>query len=160
MRLLPAPKALRGSLRATAVFPPPCQLLKYSSNIQSVAQPKFWAGLIPKPLRRPFEVEKFKSKRWNPATFYIIMFLLIGSMPVQMIALRNEFSAFGRRADARIDLLREAIERVQKGEEVNVGVLLGTDDPLKEKGWEEGTTPMPCNLDPKANNTFASHSRN
>jgi hypothetical protein len=51
--------------------------------------------------------------------------------PHQIYALHNEFSAFGRRADASIDLLREAIERVQKGEEADLGVLLGTDDPLR-----------------------------
>jgi hypothetical protein len=84
-------------------------------------------------------VKKPKSKGWNPATFYIVMFLLIGSMSIQMIALRNSFATFSRRADAKIDLLREIIERVQKGEEVDVEGLLGTGDPEREKEWEEGS---------------------
>jgi hypothetical protein len=83
-------------------------------------------------------VKKPKSKEWNPATFYIVIFLLIGSMSIQMIALRNSFATFSRRADAKIDLLREIIERVQKGEEVDIEGLLGTGDPEKEKEWEEG----------------------
>jgi hypothetical protein len=58
-------------------------------------------------------------------------------MAIQMIALRNEFNAFMRRADAKIDLLREVIERVQNGEEVDVEGLLGAGDPTKEKEWEE-----------------------
>lgn len=55
-----------------------------------------------------------------------------------MIALRNEFTAFSRRADTRIGLLKEAIERVQNGEDVDVKSLLGTGDKAQEKEWEEG----------------------
>ena len=54
-----------------------------------------------------------------------------------MISLRNEFAAFMRRADAKIDLLREVIEKVQNGEEVDVEGLLGAGDPDKEIEWEE-----------------------
>lgn len=54
-----------------------------------------------------------------------------------MIAIRNNFAAFSRRADARISLLREIIERIQKGEEVDVEGLLGTGDAKREKEWEE-----------------------
>jgi hypothetical protein len=83
-------------------------------------------------------VKKPKSTDWNPATFFIVIFLLIGSMSIQMIALRNDFTAFIRRADAKIDLLLEIIKRVQNGEEVDVEGLLGTGDPEKEQEWEEG----------------------
>lgn len=55
-----------------------------------------------------------------------------------MIALRNEFATFTRRADAKIGLLKEIIERIQKGEEVDVESLLGTGNVQKEKEWEEG----------------------
>ncbi|KAL8972078.1 MAG: hypothetical protein Q9183_000733 [Haloplaca sp. 2 TL-2023] len=65
------------------------------------------------------------------------MFLLIGSNAMQMLALRNEFTAFSRRADAKIGLLKEVIERVQRGEEVDVKGLLGTGDPEKENEWEQ-----------------------
>jgi len=54
-----------------------------------------------------------------------------------MIALRNDFAAFSRRADAKIGLLREIIERIQKGEEVDVEGLLGTGNAEREKEWEE-----------------------
>ena len=56
-----------------------------------------------------------------------------------MISLRNDFVSFSRKADARIRLLKEVIERVQKGENVDVEGLLGTGDEDKEKEWEEGT---------------------
>ncbi|KAL8695000.1 MAG: hypothetical protein Q9218_000472 [Villophora microphyllina] len=65
------------------------------------------------------------------------MFLLVGSNAMQMLALRNEFMAFSRRADAKIGLLKDVIERVQRGEDVDVKGLLGTGDPEKEKEWEE-----------------------
>lgn len=86
--------------------------------------------------RNPDTVQR--SREWNPATFFIVIFLLIGSNAMQMIALRNEFTAFSQRADAKIALLKEVIERVQKGEEVDVKGLLGTGDPEKEKEWEQG----------------------
>ena len=66
------------------------------------------------------------------------MFLLIGSNAIQMIALRNDCMTFSRRAEAKIGLLREVIERVQKGEDVDVAGLLGTGDERQEKEWEEG----------------------
>jgi hypothetical protein len=98
--------------------------------------------LIPKPLRKSSPTvsikKKAKSKEWNPATFFIVIFLFIGSMSIQMIALRNEFATFSRRADAKIGLLKEIIERIKNGEEVNVEGLLGTGDPQREKEWEEG----------------------
>jgi len=54
-----------------------------------------------------------------------------------MIGLRNDFAAFSRRADAKIGLLKEIIERIQSGEEVDVEGLLGTGDERREKEWEE-----------------------
>lgn len=60
-------------------------------------------------------------------------------MSIQMIALRNEFAAFSRRTDTKIGLLREIIEKIQNGEEVDVEGLLGTGDKAREKEWEEGT---------------------
>ena len=64
--------------------------------------------------------------------------MLIGSQAIQIISLRNELVAYTRKADAKISLLKEVIERVQKGENVDVQGLLGTGDKAKEKEWEEG----------------------
>ncbi|KAI4279274.1 MAG: hypothetical protein LQ337_000410 [Flavoplaca oasis] len=65
------------------------------------------------------------------------MSLLIGSNAMQLLALRNEFTTYSRRADAKIGLLKEVIERVQKGEDVDVKGLLGTGNPENEKEWEQ-----------------------
>lgn len=130
-----------GFVPAAAHYARAQPLLRYSTGLPSVAQTSFWESLIPKPLRREnragAKVKAVKSKEWNPATFFIIIMLLIGSMSIQMIALKNSFAAYMRRADAKIDLLREVIEKVQNGEEVDVEGLLGSGDPEKEQEWEE-----------------------
>ena len=59
-------------------------------------------------------------------------------MSIQMIALKNKHDAFERRAGAKIGLLKEIIERIQNGEEVDVEGLLGTGDSKREREWEEG----------------------
>lgn len=55
-----------------------------------------------------------------------------------MIALRNTAYAFSRRADAKIGLLKEIVQRIQDGETVDVEGLLGTGDAKRETEWEEG----------------------
>ena len=55
-----------------------------------------------------------------------------------MIMLRNDFISFSRKAEAKIGLLREVIERVHKGEDVDVEGLLGTGNEEQEREWEEG----------------------
>ena len=64
--------------------------------------------------------------------------MLIGSNAIQMIALRHEFTTFSRRAEAKIGLLNEVVERIHQGEDVDVEGLLGTGDKEKEKEWEDG----------------------
>ena len=54
-----------------------------------------------------------------------------------MIALRNEMLNFSRKTDAKLALLREIVERVKNGEEVDVRRALGTGDPQAEAEWEE-----------------------
>jgi hypothetical protein len=66
------------------------------------------------------------------------MSLFIGSMSIQMIALKRDFGNFMRRTDVRIGLLREVVEKLQRGEKVDVEQALGTGDPVRELAWEEG----------------------
>lgn len=106
----------------------------------TVADGSFWRSLVPKPLRkesRQLRKQQKKTKEWNPATFFIVMFLLIGSMSIQMIALRNSLDRYMRQADARIATLREVVEKIQRGEAVDVEKELGTGDTKREADWEE-----------------------
>jgi hypothetical protein len=99
--------------------------------------------MIPKFLRnrgaKGAQTDTPKSKEWNPASFYIIIFVLIGSQAIRMIALKNDYAAYTRTTDAKILLLREIIEKVKAGEKVDVERLLGTGDEAKEREWEEGS---------------------
>jgi hypothetical protein len=121
-----------------------------ASSSFPIADPGFWRSLVPKPFRRapdPFARKKrnklaaFKAwmgKDWNPATFFIFIFLLIGSMSINMITLKKGFETYMRQSDVRIGLLREVVEKLQKGEKVDVERVLGTGVPEKEAEWEEG----------------------
>ena len=113
-----------------------------ADSLPRVIQPSFWHSLVPKVIRERktngSHVKAPKPKEWNPATFYIVIFLLIGSNAIQMITLRNDFTIFSRKADAKISLLKEVLERVHRGEDVDVKGLLGTGNEDQEKEWEEG----------------------
>ena len=120
----------------------------YSTSIQRiprVAQPSIWHSIVPKAFRKPRDPNvprtSHRSKEWNPATFYIVIFLLIGSNGIQIITLRNEYSTFCRKADQRIATLKEVLERLKRGEDVDVEKMLGTGDEEQEQEWEEGWSP-------------------
>ncbi|OAL32252.1 hypothetical protein AYO22_00274 [Fonsecaea multimorphosa] len=53
------------------------------------------------------------------------------------MGVKNEFVAFSRRADIKIEKLREVVTRLQNGEEVDVEKILGTGDEKQEREWEE-----------------------
>lgn len=55
-----------------------------------------------------------------------------------MMVLKSDFAAYNRRADAKIRLLKEVIEKITNGEKVDVEKMLGTGDEAKEREWEEG----------------------
>ncbi|KAI0110474.1 hypothetical protein GGR51DRAFT_93405 [Nemania sp. FL0031] len=158
------PSLQRTAVRALAIARPPRvplsvafpiqQQIRHASSAPTVIQSSFWKSLIPKPLRPkpkstvnwgtsddgrpgPKLKTKTKSKEWNPATFFIFIFLFIGSMSIQMIALKRDFATFMRRAEVRIETLREVVEKLQRGEKVDVEKALGTGDAEKELGWEE-----------------------
>lgn len=120
------------------------------STVPRIAETSFWKSMIPKPFRRENKTvpdiapprKSWLSGQWNPATFFAIIFLLIGSMSIQMIWLRRTFNTHTRRSDVRIGLLREVVEKLQNGEQVDVEKALGTGDPDKEAMWDEGKLDM------------------
>jgi hypothetical protein len=116
--------------------------LRFSSTAPvTIVEGSFWKSLIPKPMRKANR-NKLKTKvkkEWNPATYFIVMFLFIGSMSIQMIALRNQTDRYMRQSSLRVAQLREVVQRIQNGEDVDVEKIMGTGDPQKEMEWEEGT---------------------
>lgn len=136
------PARLSPLLRQPALLARPLALALGVRALTTVAEVSFWKSLVPKPLRSRWATRQRAKpkvqKEWNPATFFIFIFLLIGSMAIQMISLRKDFATFVRQSDVRIGLLREVVEKLQKGEEVDVEKVLGTGDAEKELAWEEG----------------------
>lgn len=55
-----------------------------------------------------------------------------------MLVLRKDHENYTRRAEAKLRLLSEVIQRVKNGESVDVERILGTGDETKEREWEEG----------------------
>lgn len=102
--------------------------------------------MIPRFIRDRKTSDARSSEDWNPATFYIIIFILIGSQAIRMLLLRNEWMAYTRSTDAKIGLLREIIEKVKRGEQVDVEKILGTGDMGKEREWEEGAYSIPYTM--------------
>ncbi|CAM1502927.1 Fc.00g077030.m01.CDS01 [Cosmosporella sp. VM-42] len=138
-RLLMRPSGVRAASIALAA-PRTCRNgIRFSSTAPAtIVDRGFWKSLVPKPLRKENrELRAKKAKEWNPATFFIAIFLLIGSMSIQMIALRSSFDRYMRQSEIKIGRLREVVEKIQNGEQVDVEKALGTGDPNKESDWEE-----------------------
>ncbi|KAK0515724.1 hypothetical protein JMJ35_001758 [Cladonia borealis] len=113
----------------------------YVDNLPRVAQPALWHSIIPKAFRNKDNsgapTKSQRSKDWNPATFFIWVFLLIGSNAIQMLALRHEYPTSSRKADAKIALLKEVLDKIRRGEEVDVDKVLGTGDEEQEQEWAD-----------------------
>ncbi|KAJ9633341.1 hypothetical protein H2204_007058 [Knufia peltigerae] len=50
---------------------------------------------------------------------------------------KNDFVTFTRKADLKIAQLREVVEKLQRGQDVDVEKVLGTGDNIQELEWEE-----------------------
>lgn len=121
------------------LFRPRFGIRHASTPPASVVDAGFWKSLVPKPLRKENPKDAGpRSKEWNPATYFIVMFLFIGSMSIQMIALRKQAERYERQSAIRIGLLRQVVERIRSGEEVDVEKVLGTGDAQREADWDEG----------------------
>jgi len=105
-----------------------------------LAQPSIWESIVPRGLRE----RQWKSatatttkKATNPASYFIWIYLLIGSQAIRIISTQNEHTAFVRRADLKLAKLREVVGKLQRGEEVDVEKVLGAGDETQEQEWEE-----------------------
>ncbi|KAM0717511.1 hypothetical protein Q7P37_007363 [Cladosporium fusiforme] len=119
-------------------FATPARLQNEGSHLPRVANPSLWRSLVPKFLRRDGEsgVKKIKSKDWNPATIFIVLGIIVGSNAINILALRREMLNFSRKTEAKLTVLREVLQRVKNGEDVDVEKMLGTGNPEQEKEWE------------------------
>ncbi|KAF2210947.1 hypothetical protein CERZMDRAFT_99117 [Cercospora zeae-maydis SCOH1-5] len=116
------------------------------SRLPTVASPSFWTSLIPRFLRKPTtEAEAAaRATRRDAAAAekrigltFLLLGILVGSNAINIIGLKREMLNFTRQTDAKLELLREIVERVKRGEDVKVEEALGTGDQEQEKEWEE-----------------------
>jgi len=63
--------------------------------------------------------------------------MLCGSQAVHIIRLKQYQLNLTRQTEAKLSLLKDLIERVQAGEEVDIKKELGTGDPQREQEWED-----------------------
>ncbi|WEW58824.1 hypothetical protein PRK78_004292 [Emydomyces testavorans] len=114
--------------------------LSTRSSIPRIAEPSVWTAMIPKFIRRDWRASQWgasKTKERNPATYFIVMFILVGSQALRMVQIKNDHANYVRSTEAKIRVLREVIERLQKGEDVDVRKMLGTGNEAAEREWED-----------------------
>ncbi|KXL44280.1 hypothetical protein M433DRAFT_34747, partial [Acidomyces richmondensis BFW] len=115
-----------------------------------VANPNFWSSLVPKAFRTPDDpveaAERAKARAarkkqpgfWSsPYSVFVLLAILVGSNAIQIIGLRREMLNFSRKTEAKLELLREVVQKVRRGEEVDIRKALGTGNPEAEAEWEE-----------------------
>lgn len=73
----------------------------------------------------------------NPATYFIWIYLLIGSQAIRLLQVKNDYATYSRKAELQLEKLREVVRKLQAGEEVDVEKVLGTNDANEEEAWEE-----------------------
>lgn len=98
-----------------------------------------WESIIPPGVRlRTKELFTNRQKRpANPASYFIWIYILIGSQAIRIISVKNDHTTFSRKAELQIEKLREVIRKLQAGEEVDVEKVLGTGVPEEEDAWEQ-----------------------
>ena len=98
-----------------------------------------WENIIPTTFRSKAKelLTPKKSKPSNPASYFIWIYLLIGSQAIRILQLKNDHVSFSRRSDLQLEKLREVVRKLQAGEEVDVEKVLGTGVPEEEEAWEE-----------------------
>ncbi|KIV85024.1 hypothetical protein PV11_00762 [Exophiala sideris] len=107
------------------------------SRLPRIAQPSIWHSIVPRFLRGRSASAEGKKKPTNPATYFLWIYLLIGSQAIRIMGIQTEYTTFMRRADLKIEALRQVVEKLQRGEEVDVEKVLGTGDEIQEQEWEE-----------------------
>lgn len=142
MRFLWVPAHLR-ALITTQIYATNAIRNVSTRQLPQIAQPSLWKSLVPKFVRgRPkapgkSRTEKFRAFVVNPNTPVLALGILVGSFAIHILNTKKEISEIESKADAKLALLKDVIERVQRGEKVDVEKELGTDDPEQEKEWFE-----------------------
>ncbi len=64
--------------------------------------------------------------------------MIIGSNAINTIKMKSEYLLASRKTDIKIAQLKDVLDRVQRGEDVDVAKELGTGDEQREREWKDG----------------------
>jgi len=108
-------------------------------NLPRILQPSLWETIIPPAVRAKTRslLNDREPRPYNPASYFIWIYIFIGSQAIRIITVKDEYQTYSRKADLQIDKLREVVRKLLAGEEVDVEKVLGTDVPEEENAWEE-----------------------
>ncbi|QSL64534.1 hypothetical protein MERGE_001835 [Pneumocystis wakefieldiae] len=83
------------------------------------------------------EDTKLIKKKINSNIIFIVFFFIIGSQANSILSIKQEFNEFEAQIDAKISHLRDLIDRIQRGENIDISKELGTGIEEKEKEWSK-----------------------
>ncbi|TGZ83913.1 hypothetical protein EX30DRAFT_369227 [Ascodesmis nigricans] len=112
------------------VFQPTTYIPSWSRRRQETPSPS-------SPSPTPTVPKAVVRRDWNPATFFIWIFLLIGSQAIHILRVKHDRAEYVRKSEARIGMLAEVVKRLQRGEKVDVKKVLGTGKQKDEVDWEQ-----------------------
>lgn len=107
------------------------------SRVPQLVKPSLWQILLPKVWRRDSVTTTVQSDGTN-TVFLVLIFIAIGSQAMQLADVRRDMLELTLMTNSKLTLLKDVIARIGRGEEVDVGKVLGTSHPRPEIEWEEG----------------------
>lgn len=129
-RGLRVPPAALGKTLAQRRF---ADLENSGPRIVGVGEAKSWTPVAPTPLAW-YKQPQFKRNLVN-----ILLLASFANSAAIILSYKSQKREIDWNAKERIQTLRETIEKVRKGEEIDIRAALGTGDPEMEKRWTEGT---------------------
>ncbi|EMR08487.1 hypothetical protein PNEG_03313 [Pneumocystis murina B123] len=80
---------------------------------------------------------KLIKKSFNSNIIFIVLLIILGSQANNILSIKQEFNEFETQIDAKISHLRDLIDRIQRGENLDISKELGTGIEEKEKEWSK-----------------------
>ncbi|KAG5518189.1 hypothetical protein PMAC_003375 [Pneumocystis sp. 'macacae'] len=83
------------------------------------------------------EESKLIKQPRNSNIMFVVLLTVLGSQAIHVLSIKQEFNEFETQIDTKISLLRDIIDRIQRGEDVDVSKELGTGVKKQEKEWSD-----------------------
>ncbi|BFZ60626.1 hypothetical protein YB2330_001666 [Saitoella coloradoensis] len=90
-----------------------------------------------RPSDAPVKPSLWKRTKAHPSTPFIILWGIVGSQAIHLITIRNFHKDLTAKGNARISALRDVLERLKQGEEIDVKKELGAGVQHAEQEWTD-----------------------